>query len=72
MKYRGEDAWRVDATSNFNDETFAEKTIIGNITQSQAERISAILNEGVGGNDRTYYQARDQEARLWRGMEELI
>jgi hypothetical protein len=72
MKYRGEDAWRVDATSNFNDETFAEKTIIGHITKSQAERIAAILNEGVDSNDRTYYQARDQESRLCRGMEEFI
>ena len=64
--------WRVDATSNFADETYCEKTIIGYVTQSQAERIAEILNEGVGGNDRTYYQAREQEARLWRGMEELI
>ena len=72
MDYKSKKMWRVDATSNFNDESFAEKTIISHINQDQAERIAAILNEGVGDNNRTYYMARDQDARLWRGMEEFI
>lgn len=71
-KIAGQDAWRVDATSNFGDETYAEKTVISWLTESQAERIADIMNETGGDMSRTYYRARKHDARLWRGMEEFI
>lgn len=64
--------YRVDATSNFNDETYAEKTVVSHISESQAERITEILNENCGDHSRTYYSVRGANDRLWRGMEELI
>lgn len=67
---RGEPAYRVDATSNYNQESYAESTKLSWLTQSQAERIATILNEGEGDGP-TFYQARKHGTRLWRGMEEF-
>lgn len=67
----GEQAYRVDGISNHNDETFAEYIKLNWLSQSQAERIAAILNEG-DQNSRVYHQARPHGHKLWRGMEELI
>lgn len=64
--------YRVDCTSNFNDETYAEEQVIGYLTQSQAERIAAILNENVTEASPTYYQARPMDSPLWRGMAEFV
>lgn len=64
--------WRVDATSNFALETYAERTVVPAIlTKSQAERIVLIMNEG-NLRDPVYYRARRNDEKLWRGMEELV
>lgn len=68
---RGEPAYRVDATSNYNNETFAEWVIVSGLTKSQADRISDILNEGPM-DDPVWYEARAHGHRLWRGMEDLV
>lgn len=68
---RGERAWRIDATSNYNDETYAESVKLTWLTRDQAERIADIMNEGIN-DGRTFYQPRPHGNRLWRGMEELI
>ena len=67
----GEPAYRVDATSNYNHESYAERTKLSWLTKSQAEKIAAILNEGVGEGP-TFYQARKHGTKLWRGMEEFV
>lgn len=64
--------YKVIATSNFNDETFCESQTIGPcLTESQAKRIAAILNEG-DPNSRTYYRAAEKDRKLWRGMADLV
>lgn len=65
--------WRVDATSNFNDETYCEKTLdLPPLREMEADKICEILNQAVGGNDPTYYTPRPKDAGLWRGMEDLV
>ena len=68
---RGEPAHRIDATSNYNNETYCEKVMLTYLTKSQAERIAAILNENVGDGP-TFYSVRKHGTRLWRGMEEMV
>lgn len=64
---------KVIATSNFNDETFCEREIIGPwLTEDQADRIAAILNEGADDYTREFYRAAHKDRKLWRGMEELV
>lgn len=67
-----ERAWRVDATSNFNDESYAESVKINWVTEMQAEAIAEILNRGEGDQSLTFYSPRPHGSKLWRGMEELI
>lgn len=62
--------YRVDETSNFADETYAESTKIDWLTKEEADQICEILNRRAVGD--TYYQVRERTERLWRGMEELI
>ena len=63
---------QIVSVSNFADETYAEKQIIGPwLSQDQADRICAILNEGQP-NSRDYYVPKVADYVLWRGMEELI
>lgn len=65
--------WRVDATSNFNDETYCETTLnLPPLTEMEAGAICVILNGATPENSRTYYKSRRKDAKLWRGMEELI
>ena len=64
--------YRVDATSNFNNEAFAEKTVLDLLTKDQAEGIAQILNGGLGEGSSVYYQSRHKSERLWRGVEEFI
>ncbi len=65
--------FKVIATSNFNDETYCEKQIVGPyLTEDQATRIANILNEDCGDYSRTYYRAAPKDRVLWRGMEELV
>lgn len=64
--------YKVVATSNFADETYAEKTKIEYLSLSTAKIIATILNEELSDNDRTYYTVKAQEYKLWRGMEELV
>lgn len=65
--------FKVIATSNFNDETFCEKEMIGPwLTEDQATRIADILNEGCCDHTRTYYLAAPKDRVLWRGLEDLV
>lgn len=70
-RVRGEQAYRVDATSNYNSEAYAEKVKLNWLTKSQADRIADILNEGCDGSP-TFYEARPHGSGLWRGIEEMI
>ena len=70
-RVRGEPAYRIDSTSNYNNENDAEQVMLTWLTKSQAERIAAIMNE-EDQDGPTFYQARPHGSRLWRGMEELI
>lgn len=69
-RVNGEPAYRVDAVSNYNLESYAESVRLSRLNQSQAERIAAILNE-TAYESPTFFQARPHGAKLWRGMEEL-
>ena len=65
--------WKVVATSNFADETYAEKEIIGPwLSEMGADAICEILNRECVENDRTFYTPKTAYYKLWRGMEELI
>lgn len=68
---RGEPAYRIDATSNYNNESYAEMVMLTFLTKSQAERIADIMNEGLAESV-TFYAPRLHGSPLWRGMEELI
>ena len=65
--------WKVVATSNFADETYAEKEIIGPwLSEMGADAICEILNRECVENDRTFYTPKTAYYKLWRGMEALI
>ena len=65
--------WKVVATSNFADETYAEKEIIGPwLSKMGADAICEILNRECIENDITFYTPKTADYKLWRGMEELI
>lgn len=62
--------YRVDATSNFDEETFVEYTKIDWLTEDEANQICDILNKRPVSD--TYYNVRERTARLHRGMEDLV
>ena len=65
--------WKVVATSNFADKTYAEKEIIGPwLSEMGADAICEILNRECVENDRTFYTPKTADYKLWRGVEELI
>lgn len=64
--------YRIDATSNYGNESYCEKTVLEHLTSDQATRIADILNDSVGEGSDTYYQPRHNSKSLWRGMEEFI
>lgn len=70
-RVQGGPAYRIDATSNYGSDTYAESVKLTFLTESQAKRIADILNETCGDGP-TYYQPRTHGSALWRGMEDLV
>lgn len=64
--------WRVVATDNQGRESVAEKVRIDHLTESQARDFAERLNKDAGDHAYYYYEARHRDAKLWRGMEELV
>lgn len=65
--------FKVLEISNFGDESFCEKEIVGPyLTEDEAERIATILNERVTESSRGYHKAYPKDRVLWRGMADLV
>lgn len=77
QKQRGETLnedrnWRIDATSNFNDESYAESTLESGLTQEEAKKRCDFLNSTIDPDGRTFYQIRHRDAPLWGGISEFV
>ena len=65
--------YKVIASSNFGDESFAESEVVAPIlTEMQADAICEILNAEVGVNSSAYYVPRRADYVLWGGMAEFV
>ena len=63
---------KVIGTSNFADESVADVLVEEDLSDREAEDMADAMNAKEGNDSHYYYQAVEDNARLWRGMEELV
>lgn len=63
---------KIVAVDNFARESVADILIKENVSKEEGEKIVAEQNYGMGDNDPRYYVLKEDDYKLWRGMEELI
>lgn len=63
---------KIICTDNYGRESVAERLVAENIKNSdEASSMCAALNKIEGGSS-DHYLVKEDDYRLWRGMEELV
>lgn len=63
---------KVVSVDNFNRESVADELIKENVSKEEGERIVKEQNDKMNPNSSDCYVLKEDNYRLWRGMEDLV